>query len=606
MTQPDPISVVYEGPSRLAANQLFTAKLTMRLGTAVRVNGFIVVAARHFCDMGDPQTEQPADENFVTVECSNPAAILALQNTHGWTRHPWNTGVLLRLEQGTLQIGDTVTVVLGDIRHGSPGYRAQTFAETNFQLRIGVDPAGDDTWFVVPEEATPTVEIVGGQPSRLVVRVPAPAASQGLRPAYDVCVKSEDIYGNPSSGTTGSAALLLNDKAPLGRTGALFGINDPQRAAIPRRGDLRRAYHWITAASDDGSLHGRSNPIGPSPHPGFNLYWGEIHGQSGLCDGTNSPSTIYDYARRAAGLDFAAVTSHDFELTPDEWSEVSDAARSAHEPGRFVTFLGYEWSGATDRGGDNNIYFLDDDAPLIYNGPSLGVPPWDMAADYTGEPQTLTDLIAQLAGYEFMVVPHCGGRACNFDFYDPQVMPLLEIHSCHRSYEYAAHEALRRQLQFGFIGGSDDHRGALGDSHATPRDRYFSSHSGLVAVYAEELTRESLWEAFFAKRVYATNGARMIVGFSINGTMMGGEVQASVGGTLDVRVFSCLDGLLDRVELVRGTNTIHRFYGAENQVFVFEDTYEEDVQRGLTPYYIRVSQTDGGTAWSSPVWVYGT
>ena len=70
---------------------------------------------------------------------------------------------------------------------------------------------------------------------------------------------------------------------------------------------------------------------------------------------------------------------------------------------------------------------------------------------------------------------------------------MLEIHSCHRNYEEVAQEALDRGLKVGFVGGSDDHRGALGDSHTTARDRFFSSHSGLIAAYAEELTRESLW-----------------------------------------------------------------------------------------------------------------
>ena len=100
-------------------------------------------------------------------------------------------------------------------------------------------------------------------------------------------------------------------------------------------------------------------------NPRYTLFFGEIHCQSSLCDGTNSPAELYRYARSTAGLDFAAVTSHDFELTSDDWQEIRTATRDAHSPGKFVTFLGVEWSGQSAAGGDNNIYFLDDDGPLV-------------------------------------------------------------------------------------------------------------------------------------------------------------------------------------------------------------------------------------------------
>lgn len=114
-----------------------------------------------------------------------------------------------------------------------------------------------------------------------------------------------------------------------------------------------------------------------SPLDGFKLYWGDLHSQSGLCDGTNSPKDLYEYARTAAGLDFASVSSHDFELPAREWDEIKKATKDANKPEEFVTFLGYEWSGGSDRGGDNNINFLGDDGPLLYNGPYGAYPAWD-------------------------------------------------------------------------------------------------------------------------------------------------------------------------------------------------------------------------------------
>ena len=87
------------------------------------------------------------------------------------------------------------------------------------------------------------------------------------------------------------------------------------------------------------------------------------------------------------------------------WRRQQDAARNYHDPGKFVTFLGYEWSGGSDRGGDHNIYFLDDQHPLVYEG-------------------DLNQLFQRLAAApkrSAFVIPHVGGRTGNWDFHDPRV-----------------------------------------------------------------------------------------------------------------------------------------------------------------------------------------
>jgi hypothetical protein len=279
-----------------------------------------------------------------------------------------------------------------------------------------------------------------------------------------------------------------------------------------------------------------------------------------------------------------------------------------------VTFLGYEWSGATERGGDNNIYFLGDEGPLVYNGAFIAddqVPAWgDWCSGSrfaTGRQRTLAETLREIgrAGVPFLVVPHCGGRIANLDFYDSAAMPVFEIHSCHRSYEDVALEALRRGLPFGFIGGSDDHRGLLGDSVPAARERFFSTHCGLAGVYARDLTRESLWEAIRARRVYATNGCRMALVFRAGPALMGGDLRAKAGDEVRLEFDVVLDGLLDRAELVEGGETVARFSRNANRLPRYSGAIDVTVRRGCTPYYLRVFQTDGGTAWSSPIRVTG-
>ncbi len=588
--------LTYEGPRQLRANQRFWAKLHVRPGVNVRPGGRIVVAVRHVSDFGDAQTDNSDAENYIEI-LGPERTEWQLLAPNDWQRHPWNRGIDLRLAAGRVPAGERITICLGGVNEKGPGYRCQSFAETCFRFRLGVDPAGSGDWQVIPVRESPGLEVTGAEAARVVVTVPN-ATDHGMR---IVCVKPEDAYGNVAGVAEGSVTLLLDDSSILARV-PLRGSR-PTLATVELPDD--GGWHVITAASDDGRLFGRSNSVGPSLVEGHRLYWGEIHSQSALCDGTNSPEELYGYARDAAGLDFASVSSHDFQLTPDDWQQIQDATSRANEPGRFVTFLGYEWSGPYERGGDNNIYFLGDEGPLLYCNPVGGYSAWDPAEGAVKQAQTLRDVMCELAGVDAMVVPHCGGRRCNFDFYDANVMPLFEIHSCHRNFEHVAFEAIRRGLRFGFIGGSDDHRGALGDSHPAARERFFSTHSGLVAAYAKGLTREALWESFFARRTYATNGPRIALDFRVNGVLMGGELRVRSGQQLHVRFRTRLDGFLDRVELVRDTETVQRFVGAGNQHVGFEGEFVDAAQEGSTLYYVRVLQTDGGVAWSSPVWVEG-
>ena len=539
----------YDGPDVLLANQLFSAQLRVTTSLDLHRGDRIVLAARHVSDLGDAQMDNPKAENFISV--TGPGR-WELGPANDWKRHPWNRGIDLRLRDGTLHAGDTLIVTLGDPAGGCPGHRCQSFAESIFRLRLGVFAGNKEDWTVLPPEACPALRVTGNRTVRLRVVVSHPTRNDGF---LTVHVKPEDAFGNIAYDVPEKIALLLDGTVPVAQVA--LRPDQPVVTTLPAPGS--GPWQRVVAATADGCFWGQSNSFGPSPVEGHKLFFGEIHAQSSLCDGTNSPAELYEYARDAAGLDFAAVTSHDFQLTERDWRTIRKATREANAPGKFVTFLGFEWSGQSAAGGDNNIYFLDDEGPLVYSAPYGVYEAWDPAEGEVSVSRNLSETIEQLANRRFMVIPHCGGRCCNLDFYDPKVMPLLEVHSCHRTYPRIANESIRRGLRIGFIGGSDDHRGALGDSHPAARERFFSSHSGLVAVYARDLTRESLWEAFFARRVYATNGPRIVLTTEIDKQPMGSEVVAEPGTTLKMSFRTCLDGFMDRVEVIRHDTLVQTF-----------------------------------------------
>ncbi|MBS3762272.1 MAG: hypothetical protein KGZ25_03095 [Planctomycetes bacterium] len=55
----------------------------------------------------------------------------------------------------------------------------------------------------------------------------------------------------------------------------------------------------------------------------------------------------------------------------------------------------------------------------------------------------------------------------------------------------------------------------------------------------------------------------------------------------------------------RDTAPVHLLAGGDqaSKIPEFKGTYEEPAISGTTAYYVRVRQTNGGTAWSSPIWV---
>ncbi|MCL1793295.1 MAG: DUF3604 domain-containing protein [Oscillospiraceae bacterium] len=588
-------NLVYEGPKKMKANQLFKCKLTVEIGEEIETGGIICVASRHVSDIGYAQCRNPEDDNYIEFFASRGDVALTFELRPG--DHPWNRGFSLSVSGGKLQKGDTVTIVMGKGR----GFRAQSFSETNSGFRLGIKQNKNAPWIVSQKKEAEFFEVTGAD----AIRIRAYVKDVGSAcPNKRVCLKMEDIYSNIGSVAEGAEfGVYLDDAAYLGKMAVDGrGVSTGNAFFVPSDDK----WHTLSIVSSDGKFFARTNPFGPPLLKGLNVYFGDIHSQSGLCDGTNSPKYLYRYAKTAAGLDFASVSSHDMELDDDAWEEIKKETKLANEPGEFVTLLGYEWSGSEQNGGDNNIYYKSDDGALVRN---MTLRTEWCIPDMPEESNDLADTIAKIKqnADEFMVIPHCGGRQCNFDFYDPSVMSVFEIHSTHRNYEHIWREAVSRGLKMGLAGGSDDHRGMIGDCATAARERFFSSHSGLICVYAADLTRGAIWDAIKKRHTYATNGPHIVISFAMGGYIMGDEAILKTGATMEFEFAALSHGFIDRLEIYRNSDIAENFCGANqvNQVTEYRGIYKDSVRKGLNLYYLKAIQTDGGTAWSSPIFVYG-
>jgi hypothetical protein len=148
----------------------------------------------------------------------------------------------------------------------------------------------------------------------------------------------------------------------------------------------------------------------------------------------------------------------------------------------------------------------------------------------------------------------------------------------------------------GLIASSDNHVGMPGRSYPGDRQIHTPFAGGLCAIWAEELTRDSLFKSLRARRCYGTTGARIVLRFSIGGVPMGGFLRAAQPSRGVLEIAGTEE--LTSVELLRDLSVFHAFSCSGDRLRA-----EFDVPAGPAVYYVRVRQEDGQRAWSSPIWI---
>jgi hypothetical protein len=167
--------------------------------------------------------------------------------------------------------------------------------------------------------------------------------------------------------------------------------------------------------------------------------------------------------------------------------------------------------------------------------------------------RTAPEFHAAFHDLDVLVNIHVGGRMTNLEWYDQKIERLCETHSTHGTVEWFFMDALDRGYKVGLTAGSDGVMGRPGACH--PGRRLIRNlKNGLTAVYAKELTRESLWEALQNRCCYATTGERIRLWFEVNGVPMGSEL-ATVD---DLQIKFSVQGTqpIERVDLFEGTSIV--------------------------------------------------
>jgi hypothetical protein len=581
-----------------------SAEITIRLVVGIRFsaeNSCLVLDMPGFLGFNRPSVIGPEDVGYTEVLCSNPDIV--------YEKHVWNmeteefvTTRLPRFQNnasrmfvvlfqgGDAQAGDEIIIKWGYVRDGyGTGVKVTTLSLTKpfysmIDVRYFVDQgkAIPDYGRSYEGYDRPTPDFIHELQLRITPREP-----ERMRLVRTV---------------TGSRLQIMDRFANISDVADLSQY-------VEQSGEMRLNRHGVFESDHpDLLLASKGLPLAETPAAvnvidGYHIFYGDIHCHSSLSNDcierekmNMTPDRMFAYGKEAACLDFMAITDHhqpwDVErnkLTRADWTELNEAVRKYSEEGLFVAFWGFEFR--CERGDTHVLLNEELDYDMVSN-PNI---------------QNIKDLWEAFKGIDYMAIPHFhnSGKldtgiwyACPYE----GVEPVIEFFSCHGSFEFkqvqeklvpahmyklrddrTANYFLSQGLKYGLTCNSDGHKGNPG-------------RNGLTAVFAKELTRDAILDAYRNRRVYGTTNARIRLVFMMNGQLMGSVLPAEAQKTLKISVAG--EQPFKAIDIVRNGELYRRF--KPNSV-----KFEEElmVEGGKKEYwYIRVVQTDNHMALSSPIW----
>lgn len=322
----------------------------------------------------------------------------------------------------------------------------------------------------------------------------------------------------------------------------------------------------------------------------YRLLFGDPHTHTGLSeDAEGDLIEMLSYARDKAKLDFVAFTDNDYiyggRLSDRAWHDTMAAEQAWSEDGKFIAVPAYEWTQA--RWGavvpqHRSILFNSYDQPIlrwydVEDDPIAALTAWIQTTDGVMNTQHANFLLTRSDREANLEV------CCGWGDY-------INRSACF-------HEHLNRGFRAGFVGTSDGHRRTPGLG------------GGMTGLWVKEFTLPGIIEAFSQRRCYATAGARVGLGFWINGAFMGESLAG--GAPLSARIAVQAPREVERLEIFGDGEVVASVTG-------LPPTFDERIADlppcswyyakvtmpgGFPEYPSNIAPAEGPWAWSSPVFV---
>jgi hypothetical protein len=562
---------------------------------------------------------------LTSVRTTNPDTRLILYTSiWDYSRLSEGTNFYIGITGAPLEAGDRIIVTYGDTAYGGPGASAVYFAQdhefTTFVLKnVDWEKFESMTMRIKSESIRlhqaaekiyctrncPALHVVGGKAEKLVFTVPSVAV---VNEPFDLHVLPVDRLGNESKCYRGELTFVSTGAVRLPET-ALLDDPDKEFLRISGGGIISEpGVYRLVVRDEEKGLVAESNPIKiVRSKDAKKIYWGDLHVHSYESDGIGSPDYNNEFCRDIAALDYSCICDH----ARGVFETIRESAIKYTQPGRFLSFSGFEGMAADMPGsGHVNFYFVDDSPAYeqIFRAKA-------------GEPggfetrSQVWDAFLALGNKKVVAVPHNHNRG-GWDDMDSPVLRLIEVHSVWGNSEYTAtpekaykfghttyrtfQQALANGLKMGCIGAGDEHAGRGGSG--TWLRHFRSNTAGISAAYAGSLTKQDVFDSLWDRRVYGTTGARILLDFSVNGRPMGSEIRVSTAtAERKIKVEVEGTGRIKYVAVIKNNEEFYRQSGKGKSMRI--ELTDSNPVAGTDSYYVRVVQEDEHLAWASPVWV---
>ncbi|NLC45090.1 MAG: hypothetical protein GX783_12525 [Clostridiales bacterium] len=307
------------------------------------------------------------------------------------------------------------------------------------------------------------------------------------------------------------------------------------------------------------------------------LFWADTHVHSVYSpDAEGEPDELISFAKNISGIDVMAMVDNDFypyfSLTGLKWSIHQELARIFTQVGKFVVFPGYEYTYHDEKliNGMNHRY-------VLYPGTDgKAFRRIDQGSD------TIEGLMEKIKDTDALAFAHHTAWKLTGHPYDSNVEICSSWRVCKEESDFVDMR-LKEGERFSFIGSSDTHRASPGFGGA------------LTGIYAENLTPESIFEAYRKHRTIATQGQRIVIDFRVDDLFIGDEGDIKDDPYLTLNVKS--EEPLEFVEIIRDGEAI-KHYECKGTSLV-EAYKDEGLSKGEHYYYVRV-KTQGEPSFNAP------
>lgn len=523
-----------------------------------------------------------------------------------------------------VQAGSGITICMGAPKDKDPkkyGNMAQMMIQRRRPFLLYIDPSGKGNY---QDPETFSVDIKGNVLH--TIRILAPSVTVKNR-RFDVVLRFEDEFGNLTNNAPESTLIELTHENLRENLKWKLFVPETGFIALPNLYFNEPGVYTIELLNVKTKEKYRSCPIKCFGQDIKNLFWGLLHGESERYDSTENIESCLRHFRDEKSMNFFAVSPFEnVEETSNEmWKSISLNVEEFDEEERFSVLLGEQWAGEPKVEGLRQILFSKGEKPILRKKEQRS--------------NTLKKIYKLFTPKELLSIPcFTMGKGFDYDFNDfnPDFERVVEIYNAwgssettskdgnlrpingntkaavHESNEGAILKALLDNKRFGFVAGGLDDRGHYADFFDNDQHQY---SPGMTAVWADQLSRQAVFDALYNRNCYATTGERIILGLQLAGHQMGSEIDAGLKPGLAVNRhltgFVAATANLKKVELIRNGKVLKLFKTDSPFIdFTYDDMepLHECVIQGQDKkpfvfYYLRVTQDDGHMAWSSPIWI---